>query len=84
MLRYSARQRLIEHAATLGIRRFDANLLIAAVQHRLHSESNPLEFPPAGAIVKQDELGIAGVCGGGVANFDLRRRISVNPSPALV
>jgi hypothetical protein len=35
ILRFSRRQELIHQAEKLGIRRFDANLLIAAVQHRL-------------------------------------------------
>ncbi len=34
ILRYSHRQKLIRRAEQLGIGRFDANLLIAAVQHR--------------------------------------------------
>lgn len=38
ILRFSRRQELIWQAESLGIRRFDANLLIAAVQHRLGSE----------------------------------------------
>jgi hypothetical protein len=38
ILRFSRRQQLIRQAERLGIRRFDANLLIAAVQHRLESE----------------------------------------------
>jgi hypothetical protein len=33
-LRYSNRLRLIKHAEAIGIRRFDANLIIALVQHR--------------------------------------------------
>jgi hypothetical protein len=33
-LRYSKRLRLIKRAEELGIRRFDANLIIALVQHR--------------------------------------------------
>ena len=37
-LRYSVRKQLIQQAATLGIRRFDANLIIAAVQHRLQGK----------------------------------------------
>jgi hypothetical protein len=35
ILRFSRRQELIRQAENLGIRRFDANLLIAAVQHRM-------------------------------------------------
>jgi hypothetical protein len=38
VLRFSRRQQLIHQAEALGIRRFDANLLIAAVQHRLGNE----------------------------------------------
>ena len=38
ILRFSKRQELIRQAEGLGIRRFDANLLIAAVQHRLGGE----------------------------------------------
>jgi hypothetical protein len=34
VLRYSRRVALLEHAARLGIRRFDANLIIAGVQQR--------------------------------------------------
>jgi hypothetical protein len=40
VLRFSRRQQLIRQAEKLGIRRFDANLLIAAVQHRLGSEKS--------------------------------------------
>jgi hypothetical protein len=39
ILRFSRRQQLIEQAEQLGIRRFDANLLIAAVQHRFAGEA---------------------------------------------
>jgi hypothetical protein len=35
VLRYSARQRLLKQARRMGIERFEANLLIAAVQHRM-------------------------------------------------
>src|SRR5262249_19855783 len=35
ILRYSVRQRLIRHAAARGIARFQANLIIAAVQHEM-------------------------------------------------
>jgi hypothetical protein len=35
ILRFSHREKLIQQAQKFGIRRFDANLLIAAVQHRL-------------------------------------------------
>ncbi|MBV8781668.1 MAG: hypothetical protein JO353_09740 [Phycisphaerae bacterium] len=38
VLRYSRRRELLARAEGLGIERFNANLLIAAVQHRLASE----------------------------------------------
>jgi len=34
ILRYSARQKLLAAAVPMGIEKFEANLLIAAVQHR--------------------------------------------------
>jgi hypothetical protein len=40
ILRFSRREELIRQAQNLGIRRFDANLLIAAVQHRLRGDLN--------------------------------------------
>jgi hypothetical protein len=45
ILRFSRRQELIRQAEALGIRRFDANLLIAAVQHRLRSERAVVVVP---------------------------------------
>ena len=47
ILRFSRRQQLIRQAEKLGIRRFDANLLIAAVQHRLGSENAQTSVQPA-------------------------------------
>jgi hypothetical protein len=48
ILRYSRRQQLIRQAEGLGIRRFDANLLIAAVQHRLgNGKTNAAVQPEA-------------------------------------
>jgi len=49
ILRFSRRQQLIRQAERLGIRRFDANLLIAAVQHRSRSEkaAKMVETKPA-------------------------------------
>jgi len=41
VLRYSARQALIHHATRLGIGRFEANLIIAAVQHRAGGAARP-------------------------------------------
>jgi hypothetical protein len=38
VLRYSNRQRLLRRARQLGVGRFDANLIIAAVQHRRGDE----------------------------------------------
>jgi hypothetical protein len=40
-LRYSDRLELIKHAAARGIGRFEANLLIASVQHRQHAVIRP-------------------------------------------
>ena len=40
-LRYSDRLELIKHAASRGIGRFEANLLIASVQHRQHAVIRP-------------------------------------------
>jgi hypothetical protein len=37
-LRYSERQRLLQRAEHFGIRRFDANLIIAMVQERVRTE----------------------------------------------
>jgi hypothetical protein len=47
ILRFSRRQELIRQAEGLGIRRFDANLLIAAVQHRLGGEKAERAALPA-------------------------------------
>jgi hypothetical protein len=44
LLRQTHRQRLLKRAAGLGIRRFDANLIIAAVQHR-RGASRPASPP---------------------------------------
>jgi len=43
-LRYSARQRLLSRAARLGISRFEANLIIAAVQHRVRAGGDESNF----------------------------------------
>jgi hypothetical protein len=45
-LRYSNRLRLIKHAEVLGIRRFDANLIIALVQHRAKPVAAIVNNPP--------------------------------------
>jgi hypothetical protein len=44
LLSYSARQRLLAEAERLGIGRFDANLIIASVQHHAPGEQGPLAF----------------------------------------
>ena len=40
-LRYPKRLRLLKRAADFGIRRFDANLIIAMVQHRMGNAAQP-------------------------------------------
>jgi hypothetical protein len=47
LLRYSARAALLQRAAGMGIDRFEANLIIAAVQHRMteHRQSAAHERP---------------------------------------
>lgn len=40
-LRYSRRLQLLREADSLGIERFEANLIIAMVQHRLNASSSP-------------------------------------------
>lgn len=45
MLRYSKRLAIIEVAESLGIGRFEANLVIAAVQHQLGRSSSPPTRP---------------------------------------
>lgn len=47
VLRYSRRQALLKQAGELGIGRFDANLIIAAVQHRMGSERPIANARPA-------------------------------------
>ena len=42
-LRYSRRLKLLREAETLGIERFEANLIIAMVQHRLNGLAVPKE-----------------------------------------
>lgn len=44
LLSYSARKRLLTHAEQLGLSRFDANLIIASVQHHAPGEQGPLTF----------------------------------------
>jgi hypothetical protein len=61
ILRFSRRQELIRQAEALGIRRFDANLLIAAVQHRLGSERAAVVVERAPA--KQWQWRIGGLLG---------------------
>ncbi len=47
ILRYSARLRLLRHAERQGIDRFEANLVIATVQHRLgHLPAIPAKDAP--------------------------------------
>lgn len=41
LLRYSARAELLRRSVELGIDRFEANLIIAAVQHRLTESRRP-------------------------------------------
>jgi hypothetical protein len=61
LLSYSARLRLLAAAAKLGIERFEANLIIAAVQHRARRlpvpraarSSWPLAYLIAAAVVVQ-------------------------------
>jgi hypothetical protein len=60
ILRFSRRQELIRQAETLGIRRFDANLLIAAVQHRLGSEKS---VAPIETTAKRWQWGMGGLVG---------------------
>jgi len=43
-LRYSTRLAFLDHAHRLGVGRFDANLIIASVQHRLGVSSAPGAF----------------------------------------
>ena len=55
-LTYSRRLKLLKRADGFGIRRFDANLVIAMVQHRLASapspaDANPTPRPWLGAMV---------------------------------
>lgn len=47
LLRHSQRQRLLKRAAALGLRRFDANLIIAAVQHRRDCDRATVTDRPA-------------------------------------
>jgi hypothetical protein len=44
LLSYSARQKLLAQAEKLGISRFDANLVIASVQHHAPGKEGPLGF----------------------------------------
>jgi len=46
ILRYSDRLKLLKRAEHFGIRRFDANLLIAMVQNRVAQESGDDDLPP--------------------------------------
>ena len=75
ILRFSRRQQLIRQAQRLGIRRFDANLLIAAVQHRLgsvktkhpvqsNSDSSPWRFAlPIGLAIGLQAIILIGAWG---------------------
>ncbi len=45
-LRYSRRLRLLAEADKLGIERFEANLIIAMVQHRLNALPSQVDQPP--------------------------------------
>lgn len=47
MLTYSTRQNLLKSADTRGIPRFEANLIIAAVQHRIPPRSAEIDSPSA-------------------------------------
>jgi hypothetical protein len=47
ILRYSRRQRLLQLAARLGVGRFEANLIIARVQHQTRHASLPRAPRPA-------------------------------------
>jgi hypothetical protein len=44
LLSFSARKRLMAQAERLGISRFDANLVIASVQHHAPGDDGPLAF----------------------------------------
>lgn len=64
LLPYSARQALIRKAGRMGITRFDANLIIATVQHRLggspiEAQSQPFTSKWVYAIV----IGVQAVIG---------------------
>ena len=47
LLHYTDRMRLLADADRMGIARFEANLLIATVQHRAHTEPSQSTTPPA-------------------------------------
>lgn len=49
ILRYSVRQRLLKQADRLGIHRFEANLIIATVQHRRRNLIDDIDDQPAPA-----------------------------------
>ena len=46
ILRFSTRQKLLRQAAQMGLGRFEANLLIALVEHRHRSHPTPQNRPP--------------------------------------
>lgn len=58
MIRYSRRQALLRRADRLGIGRFEAALVIAAVEHRHRTYAAPGEVPPS---VRRRSVGLA-VC----------------------
>jgi hypothetical protein len=60
VLRYSQRLALLDHAARLGIVRFEANLIIATVQHRRGAGTTVEATRPAASIWRG--LVVAGCC----------------------
>ena len=58
ILRYSRRLALLNRAQRLGIDRFDANLMIAAVQNRLPSEDRSTQIAPARRSSMAASLGV--------------------------
>lgn len=49
-LRYSQRLRLLQSAALLGIKRFDANLIIAMVEHHNIEAKPPISLEKTGGL----------------------------------